>query len=136
MGGSTGDTTMNRNKLRQRSGWFLGSLVLGAFGTATPGLAADAGPAAACAKLATLTSFPVTPTQITAAKFNAAGAAQANGMPLPAHCQVQGVIHKRVGTDGFPYGAGFELRLPAPQAWNGRFMFQGGGGTEGAVPPA
>ena len=57
-------------------------------------------------------------------------------MALPDHCQVQGIINKRVGTDGFPYGDRFEVRLPTPFEWNGRFMFQGGGGTEGAVPPA
>src|ERR1700738_4194671 len=58
----------------------------------------------------------------------------ADGVALPDHCQVQGIINKRVGIDGFPYGDSFEVRLPAQ--WNGRFMFQGGGGTEGAVPPA
>ena len=92
--------------------------------------------AAACAKLATLSNFPVAATQITLAKFNARGSTSANGVGLPDHCLVQGIINKRVGTDGFPYGDSFEVRLPAPADWNGRFMFQGGGGTEGAVPPA
>jgi hypothetical protein len=96
--------------------------------------AAPADPAAACAKLATLTDFPVTPTQITLAKFNPGGSTSADGVALPDHCQVQGIINKRTGTDGFPYGDSFEVRLPTQ--WNGRFMFQGGGGTEGAVPPA
>jgi hypothetical protein len=92
--------------------------------------------AAACAKLATLSNFPVAATQITLAKFNARRGAPANGVALPDHCQVQGIIKKRVGVDGYPYGDSFEVRLPAPADWNGRFMFQGGGGTEGAVPPA
>jgi len=96
--------------------------------------AAPSDPAAACAKLATLVNFPVAPTQITLAKFNSGGTTSADGMALPDHCQVQGIINKRTGTDGFPYGDGFEVRLPVQ--WNGRFMFQGGGGTEGAVPPA
>jgi hypothetical protein len=91
---------------------------------------------AACTKLATISDFPVVPTQITVAKFNARGSTSANGVVLPDHCQVQGIINKRVGTDGFPYGDRFEVRLPTPLQWNGRFMFQGGGGTEGAVPPA
>jgi feruloyl esterase len=90
-------------------------------------------PADACQKLMTLSNFPVTPTQITLAKFNPAGADDAR---LPAHCQVQGIINKRTGADGHPYGTGFEVRLPLPADWNGRFMFQGGGGTEGALPPA
>ena len=98
--------------------------------------AAPSDPATACANLATLTNFPVTPTQITLAKFNPAGTTSANGVALPEHCQVQGIINKRIGIDGFPYGDGFEVRLPTPAQWNGRFMFQGGGGTEGSVPPA
>src|SRR6516162_3581675 len=92
--------------------------------------------AGACAKLATLSNFPLAATQITLAKFNARGTVSANGVALPDHCQVQGIINKRVGVDGYPYGDSFEVRLPAPADWNGRFMFQGGGGTEGAVPPA
>ena len=39
------------------------------------------------------------------------GATSSNGVPLPEHCQVQGIINKRTGTDGFPYGDGFEVRL-------------------------
>jgi feruloyl esterase len=73
---------------------------------------------------------------ITLAKFNALGSTAVNGVALPDHCQVQGIINERVGVDGYPYGDSFEVRLPALAAWNGRFMFQGGGGTEGAVPPA
>jgi feruloyl esterase len=113
---------------------------------------------AACAKLATLSNFPVAATQITLAKFNARGSTSASAVALPDHCQtrgnsaqiaacyaagalpnhcqVQGIINKRVGVDGYPYGDSFEVRLPAPADWNGRFMFQGGAGTEGAVPPA
>ena len=61
---------------------------------------------------------------------------QVNSVWLPGHCQVQGIINERIGTDGFQYGDMFEVRLPTPADWNGRFMFQGGGGTEGSVPPA
>jgi feruloyl esterase len=53
---------------------------------------------------------------------------------LPAHCVVQGTIAPRTGVGGVPYGIQFELRMPA--AWNGRFFFQGGGGTDGSVSPA
>lgn len=53
---------------------------------------------------------------------------------LPAHCLVRGVLDPRVGVGGVKYGLGFELRLPAN--WNGRFLFQGGGGLDGAVLPA
>lgn len=59
------------------------------------------------------------------------GAAQA----LPAHCRVQGKLAERTSTvDGKTYAIGFELRLPV--VWNGRFFFQGGGGTDGAIVPA
>jgi Tannase and feruloyl esterase len=116
----------------------LGSLLAGvsaaSLGVSVSLAATPPDPAAACARLATLTSFPVAPTQITLAKFIPGGTISVDGVALPDHCQVQGVINKRVGVDGFPYGDSFEVRLPSQ--WNGRFMFQGGGGTEGAVPPA
>lgn len=52
----------------------------------------------------------------------------------PAHCLVQGVIEPRIGAGQRSYGTGFELRLP--DDWNGRFLFQGGGGWDGQVRPA
>ncbi|HUB78565.1 MAG TPA: DUF6351 family protein [Bryobacteraceae bacterium] len=50
---------------------------------------------------------------------------------LPAYCRVNGVIDSRVGVDGKSYGIGFALALP--ERWNGRFLFQGGGGLNGTV---
>jgi pimeloyl-ACP methyl ester carboxylesterase len=128
---------MTRRHWRRRLGYLL-------IGASTFGFSTQAGwaenssdPEAACLNLAALAKFPVASTQITLAKFNRNGAtSSANGVPLPDHCQVQGIINKRLGTDGLPYGDRFELRLPAPAQWNARFMLQGGGGTEGAVPPA
>ena len=55
---------------------------------------------------------------------------------LPAHCQVNGTLNDRTGIDGKPYAIGFELRTPLPDAWNGKFFFQGGGGTNGFIVPA
>jgi feruloyl esterase len=52
---------------------------------------------------------------------------------VPAHCRVDGVINERTGRDGKPYGIGFAVTLPAK--WNGRFLFQGGGGLNGSVQP-
>src|SRR3954451_10603918 len=52
---------------------------------------------------------------------------------VPAHCRVDGVIDQRTGRDGKPYGIGFAVTLPAK--WNGRFLFQGGGGLNGSVQP-
>jgi len=117
----------------------LGSLVIGASVmslSATFAQSSRPDPATACANIANLTDFPVTPTQITLAKWNPSGTTSANNVPLPDHCQIQGIINQRIGIDGFPYGTRFEVRLPTPAEWNRRFMFQGGGGTEGAVPAA
>lgn len=50
---------------------------------------------------------------------------------LPAHCRIEGAIDKRIGSDGKPYAIGFALALP--NDWNGRFLFQGGGGLNGSV---
>ena len=43
------------------------------------------------------------------------------------------MIDERTGRDGKPYGIGFALALPVN--WNGRFLFQGGGGLNGSVQP-
>ncbi|GGD60270.1 tannase/feruloyl esterase family alpha/beta hydrolase [Erythrobacter arachoides] len=53
---------------------------------------------------------------------------------LPRHCLVEGVIDPRTGVGGATYGIRFELRLP--EAWNGRYLLQGGGGLNGVVRPA
>ena len=55
---------------------------------------------------------------------------------LPEHCVVRGEIAARTGvtnpdTGSNAYGTKFELRLPT--AWNGRFFYQGGFGTDGVV---
>ncbi len=55
-------------------------------------------------------------------------------LSLPAQCLIRGVLDPRVGVGGVKYGLRFELRLPAN--WNGRFLFQGGGGLDGFVAPA
>ena len=55
-------------------------------------------------------------------------------LPVPDHCLVQGRLDPRKGVGGKDYAIGFELRLPAE--WNGRFLFQGGGGLDGHIVPA
>jgi len=101
------------------------------------GFEAQAVGAQECTALASAQHFPE-PTQITLTQFLAAGAATANGVPLPAHCRVQGTAQARTGLAGdlpaVPYGIKFEVRLPAD--WNGRFMFQGAGGTQGGLSNA
>jgi feruloyl esterase len=61
-------------------------------------------------------------------------AGQNSGPLLAAHCRIQARMNERTGIDGKPYHIGFELRLPAQ--WNGRFLYQGGGGNDGVIRPA
>lgn len=72
---------------------------------------------------------PGAATAITSATPNSASVAEGNRPALPAHCEVLGKINERVGVNGQPYAIRFHLRLPA--AWNGRFFFEGGGGSNG-----
>jgi len=86
---------------------------------------------ASCAALASLTGFPVPNTVITTAVDTAKTAT------LPERCIVNGYINRRTSiVDACEYQDGFQVQLPLPAAWQGRFMFQGGGGTEGSVPTA
>ena len=90
-------------------------------------------PAASCAALASLSAagFPVPNTVITSAVDTAAVGG------LPERCNINGYVNQHVSpVDNCTYRDGFQVQLPLPAAWNGRFMFQGGGGTEGAVPSA
>jgi hypothetical protein len=50
---------------------------------------------------------------------------------VSARCRVDGVIDERTGAGGKTYGIGFAISLP--DNWNGRFLFQGGGGLNGSV---
>ena len=52
---------------------------------------------------------------------------------IPSYCRAEGVIDKRIGVGGKPYAIGFAIALP--DRWNGRFLFQGGGGLNGTVTP-
>ncbi len=72
--------------------------------------------------------------EIASATFSPGGPSGKDGAMLPPHCQVRGAIDKRVGFGGKPFAIGFELRLPVK--WDGRFLFQGGGGMDGRVRPA
>jgi hypothetical protein len=93
--------------------------------------------AAACAALTKL-QIPGVQLSITKAEWVPEGSsppAGRGGAPvatkLPAYCRLDGVLDRRTGADGKPYGIGFALALPGD--WNGRFLFQGGGGLNGSV---
>ena len=60
------------------------------------------------------------------------GAPPASGT-LPAHCRLEGVIGAHTGRDGKAYGIRFAVAMPAQ--WNGRLVYQGGGGLNGSVQP-
>ena len=95
--------------------------------------AAAAGTLAQCAALGPTFSFQNTRLQSVALvndpKQLFAGAV------LGEYCLIRGKMNERVSpVDGQTYAIGFEMRLP--QAWNGRFLYQGNGGTDGVVAPA
>ncbi|WP_170285890.1 tannase/feruloyl esterase family alpha/beta hydrolase [Propionivibrio limicola] len=68
--------------------------------------------------------------------MNTTGQNTENSGPMPAHCLIQGKADARTSTvDGKSYAIGFEVRMPTT-GWNGRFFFQGGGGSNGALAMA
>jgi hypothetical protein len=53
---------------------------------------------------------------------------------IPEFCFVSGYVNFHISpVDQCQYYDFFEVDMPAN--WNGRFFFQGGGGTEGVIPP-
>lgn len=104
-------------------------------------LSIASGPLAAAQSCVGLMRMQLAGVSIRNAAAIAAAQPQVNSSPagpplaaLPAHCLVGGMIDQRTGFEGKTYGMGFELRLP--ETWNGRLLFQGGGGTDGVVRPA
>jgi len=105
--------------------------VLGLLACSIPAQAQDA----ACAALAGW-SQGVADLQITEAAYytNRSLRAGPPGSPelvLPPHCHVAGSFERRQGSDGKDYAINFAINLP--QNWNGRYLFQGGGGLNGVV---
>jgi hypothetical protein len=97
------------------------------------------GLAARCAQLATsMRSWPERGTKIVSADWHEADSTVRTPMggtlKVPAHCEVTGTMREREGVDGQQYAIRFRLRLP--EAWNQRFFFQGGGGTNGDIGDA
>jgi hypothetical protein len=88
----------------------------------------------ACAGLAAAYAAPGTRLTTEALAAGGMPPGATSGPPLVAHCKVAGRMAERTGVDGKPYFIGFELRLPAQ--WNGRLLYQGGGGNDGVVRPA
>ena len=88
-----------------------------------------------CATLAASLALP--DTRITSSELVAEGPIKLQSLSVqaPAHCLVKGRMKERTSpVDGAAYAIGFEIRMPVN--WNGRFLYQGNGGLDGAVVPA
>jgi pimeloyl-ACP methyl ester carboxylesterase len=87
---------------------------------------------AACSALANWTGGPGD-LRIDEARFYESRSAggRGGGRALPPHCHVTGSFEHRTGINGVEYAIGFAINLP--ESWNGRFLFQGGGGLNGTV---
>jgi tannase/feruloyl esterase len=104
-----------------------------------PGSAAETNVSERCTQLAkTKHQWPDPTTRIEQSAWRAGGSQVAIPMALPvtlpAHCELSGVMQERVGVDGQRYAIRFHMRLPLN--WNGKFFFEGGGGTEGELGSA
>src|SRR6266700_3489837 len=103
------------------------------FATTSSSIGTPVTPAASCAALAALPAarFPVPNTVVDSAVDTPASGS------LPQRCIVTGHINAHVSpVDTCTYQSRFQVQLPLPANWNGRFMMQGGGGGEGSVPTA
>ena len=108
-------------------------LAIAAFAAHAPAQAQTRAEVRACAALDDWSGGPEDLT-ITEARFYAnrkvAGRPGTETTLLP-HCHVAGSFERRTGVDGKEYLIGFAINMPAE--WNGRFMFQGGGGLNGSI---
>ena len=108
-------------------------------GAGTADSALESSAADSCARLATAkVEWPDATTHIEQSAWHADGSQvtlpMAPPVTLPAHCELTGAMQERVGVDGQHYAIRFHLRLPL--RWNGKFLFEGGGGTEGDLGSA
>jgi hypothetical protein len=99
--------------------------------------------AARCARLAQAMSghWPERSTSVISSKWQPAGpitVMNLGGPPsvisAPDHCELSAEMQARTGANNQHYAIGFHLRMPAQ--WNGRFYFQGGGGSDGVLGDA
>jgi feruloyl esterase len=99
-----------------------------------PSVAVGGAPVIECTDLAAAFSYPNT--TLTSVTLATEGSVVVAGIgPMPEHCIVKGKMNERVSPiDGKTYAIGFEMRVPTD--WNGRFFYQGNGGTDGIVSPA
>jgi hypothetical protein len=103
---------------------------------AAEGLAAPADFGARCAALRApnIPGLVIEEASVVPAGNVQAGNEPGTQLELPTHCLVRGALDARTGAQGQHLGIGLELRLP--MQWNGRFLFQGGGGLDGVLGPS
>jgi len=96
-----------------------------------PGVAHAAG---SCSELLNFKAAGVTiekAQEVAAGPVTAPAGAPPVALQAPAHCRVEGIIGAHRGPNGKSYGIRFSLALPPD--WNGRLLYQGGGGLNGSV---
>ncbi|MCB5362159.1 tannase/feruloyl esterase family alpha/beta hydrolase [Pusillimonas sp. CC-YST705] len=82
-----------------------------------------------------LAGFAYPRATISVAETVAAGAVKVSGTDIGEHCRIRGELEQRVSPiDNETYAIGFEMRLPVD--WNGRYFYQGNGGTDGSISNA
>jgi feruloyl esterase len=109
--------------------------------TALGGHSASANEADSRRNCESLTSLSAPAFEVETAEWVTASAGEQSPGPgsaraaAPAHCLFRVMMDARPSSiPGVTLGIGFELRLPLE--WNGRFLFQGGGGLNGVLGPA
>ena len=113
--------------------WQFLIIVLLTFGLASSGWAQQPN------SCTSLMNFKAAHVEITKSSAIAAGTTEPNpwgpghSALLPAYCRVEGVMNRRTGVDGEEFGIAFALAMP--DKWNGDFLMQGGGGSNGVVMP-
>jgi pimeloyl-ACP methyl ester carboxylesterase len=123
---------------RCSAGFFL-CAAIGSTGQRAAKAQAARSPAESCANLTGLHISGVAMTITKAVVVPAAAAGTVRPAPfqppvpvaIPAYCRADGEIDPRTGVDGKAYAIKFAIALP--EKWNGRFLFQGGGGLDGSV---
>jgi feruloyl esterase len=113
---------------------FLFVTAVGEVSAKKPSMAVGGTPVIPYADLAAAFLYPNT--VLTSVTFKTAGSVTVPGIgAMPEHVVVLGKMNERVSpVDGKTYAIGFEMRLPTD--WNGRFFYQGNGGTDGIVATA
>ena len=106
--------------------------ILGANLLAGPVLAQQESQLSAHACEALAVEFRAEGVKLTSGSAIEAGSAK-EGASLPAHCKITGVIDERVGRKNQEYAIKFQLLIPIEGAWNKKFIFVGGGGSNGSV---